>query len=417
MLGSSRRRLIGLAAASCVCLSVTAVLALEASATRSAFPGKNGRIVFNDQTGALVLVNPDGTGLVRLAKTGTPDQYIGASFSPDGTRIAYSKVGNDADIYTIRPDGSDQREVTFSRGIDIDPTWSGDGSQIAFETNRNGNWDVYAVNADGSSPVQLTSSPLNEEDPAWSRSGKIAYTVESVAGSKRDIWVMNADGSGKTQLTNAPNFSENPNWSPDGQWIVFESDRAEKGNLDIYKMHPDGSGLTQLTNSPALDALAAFSPDGQKIVFVSDRAAKDSRKLFVMTADGGAQTRLIKVSGFSFQMVPDWQPISANDPCTIRGTIGDDRLVGTPARDVICGLAGNDSITGLGGNDRIDGGPGNDQINGGPGSDTLIGGTGNDSFIAKDHTLDLLNGGPGTDRALIDAGVDRVTSVEKHNKK
>ena len=126
---SSRRRPIGLAAVLALVLAATAVLAVEAGASRSAFPGKNGRIVFDDQTGSLVLVNPDGTGLVRLARTGTPDQYIGASFSPDGTHIAYSKVGNDPDIYTIRPDGSDQREVTFSRGEDIDPTWSGDGSR------------------------------------------------------------------------------------------------------------------------------------------------------------------------------------------------------------------------------------------------------------------------------------------------
>ena len=75
---------------------------------------------------------------------------------------------------------------------------------------------------------------------------------------------MNADGSGKRQLTTAPNFSENPNWSPDGKWIVFDSDRAEKGNLDLYKMHADGSGVVQLTDSPALDALAAFSPDGTR---------------------------------------------------------------------------------------------------------------------------------------------------------
>ena len=414
---SSRRRPIGLAAVLALVLAATALLAVEAGASRTAFPGKNGRIVFNDQTGSLVLVNPDGTGLVRLARTGTPDQYIGASFSPDGTHIAYSKVGNDPDIYTIRPDGSDQREVTFSRGEDIDPTWSGDGSQIAFETNRNGNWDIYAVNADGSSPVQLTNSPLNEQDPAWSRTGKIAYTVSSANGSTRDIWVMNSDGSGKTQLTKAANFSENPNWSPDGQWIVFESDRAEKGNLDIYKMHADGSGVTQLTNSPALDALAAFSPDGQKIVFVSDRAAKDSRKLFVMSASGGEPTRLINASGFSYQMVPDWQPISTKDPCTIRGTIGDDHLIGTPGPDVICGLGGNDIITGLAGNDRIDGGPGNDQINGGAGADTLIGGTGNDWFNAKDGVADRINGGAGVDRALVDPRLDKLTSVEKYNKK
>ena len=413
----SRRTLIGLCALSCSALAAAALFTVGAEATRRAFPGQNGRIVFNDQTGSLVLVNPNGTGLVRLANTGTADQYIGASFSPDGRRIAYSKVAHDPDIFTIRPDGSDEREVTFSRGSDVDPTWSADGSQIAFETNRNGNSDISGVSADGSNPVQLTNSSQNELDPAWSRTGKIAYTVESAGGTKRDLWVMNADGSSKTQLTNAPNFSENPNWSPDGTWIVFDSDRAEKGNLDIYKMHADGSGVTQLTNSPALDALAAFSPDDKQIVFVSDRAAKDSRKLYVMTAGGGAQRRLVNASGFSYQMVPDWQPISAKDPCTIRGTIGNDHLVGTPGPDVICGLGGDDLISGLGGNDRIDGGPGNDQINGGPGADTLLGGSGRDWFNAKDGAADRVNGGPGADRGLVDPGLDSVTSVEKVNKK
>src|SRR4029077_18471031 len=103
---------------------------------------------------------------------------------------------------------------------------------------------------------------------------KIAYTVESADGSTREIWTMNGDGSNKQQLTHAPNFSENPNWSPDGKWIVFDSDLAEKGNLDVYKMRPDGSQLTQLTNLPSLDALPAFSPDGKKIAFVSDRAGQ-----------------------------------------------------------------------------------------------------------------------------------------------
>ena len=141
------------------------------------------------------------------------------------------------------------------------------------------------------------------------------------SGGQRQVWVMNDDGSGKTQLTNEPNFSENPNWSPDGRWIVFDSDREEKGDLEVYKMRADGSQVTRLTESPSLDALPEFSPDGKQIVFVSDRARKDSRKLYLMSADGGSQRLLVTAPGYAYQMVPDWQPIARKDPCTIRGTI------------------------------------------------------------------------------------------------
>src|SRR6476646_7505702 len=165
-------------------VAFAAVVALASTgstgnATRNAFPGQNGRIVFNDQNGALNLVNADGTGLVKLANTNVQDTFIGAAWSPDGTLIAYSKVASDPDIFTVAPDGSGQKEITISRGADIDPTWSGDGSRIAFETNRNGNSDIYSVSsADGSYSVELTSSPLNELDPTWSRTDRIAYTVE-----------------------------------------------------------------------------------------------------------------------------------------------------------------------------------------------------------------------------------------------
>jgi hypothetical protein len=71
-----------------------AALTVDASAHRAAFPGKNGRIVFNDASGYLVLVNPDGSGVVRLTGTWALDDVIGASFSPDGRQIAYSKYGS-----------------------------------------------------------------------------------------------------------------------------------------------------------------------------------------------------------------------------------------------------------------------------------------------------------------------------------
>ena len=131
-----------------------------------------------------------------------------------------------------------------------------------------------------------------------------------------------------------------------------------------------------------------------------------------MPANGGTATRLINQSGYTYQMVPDWQPLTAKDPCTIRGTINNDNIVGTNGNDVICGLGGTDIINGLAGNDRIDGGAGNDVIYGGPGKDVLIGGNGNDTFYAKDRAKDTIDGGPGNDTATIDRNLDKVTGVE-----
>ena len=278
--------------------------------TVAAFPGTNGLIAFNSD-GSVYVVKPGGGGLREIAQTGISDGYPGVSFSPDGKLIAFSGLSaTDPDIYTVRPDGSGRRPLTFSRGVDADPTWSHDGARIAFETNRNGNVDIYSVDSRGRDPQQLTRGALDEQDPAWSPKGnRIAYTVTSRDGLSRQIWVMNADGGSPTQLTTTANFSENPNWSPDGTRIVFDSDRAEKGDLEIYSMNADGTGVRRLTNSPALDALPAYSPDGKKIVFVSDRLQKDSRRLFVMGASGGRPARVIAGDEPNFQMVPDWQPL------------------------------------------------------------------------------------------------------------
>ena len=177
---------------------VGAAAATASQSSSAAFPGLNGRIVFNDQSGSLMLVNPDGSGVVRIARTYASDYTIGASFSRDGTQIAYStNRGGDGDVFVIRPDGSGQRQITFSPGEDLDPAFSPGGSRIAFETNRNGNFDIYSVDLSGTRNFRLTAGPEPERDPAWSPTGdRIAYTVES--GASRQIWVMNGDGSDKT---------------------------------------------------------------------------------------------------------------------------------------------------------------------------------------------------------------------------
>ena len=82
-----------------------------------------------------------------------------------------------------------------------------------------------------------------------------------LAPTQADLFISNADGTAEHPLTQPGSLDYNPAWSPEGDWIVFTSERG--GSADIYRVHPDGTGLERLTDNPAFDDQAAFSPDGK----------------------------------------------------------------------------------------------------------------------------------------------------------
>jgi Tol biopolymer transport system component len=131
---------------------------------------------------------------------------------------------------------------------------------IAFERvvtrGLEGNGDIYTVNADGTRLKQLTSDPGWEESPSWSPDGsRIAWVVNRDIDPKVEptfdyhptptIWVMNVDGSGKVQITTGPVHGDHPTWSPDGTRIAFLRYWPQKEAICV--MNADGSGLRQVT--------------------------------------------------------------------------------------------------------------------------------------------------------------------------
>ena len=99
--------------------------------------------------------------------------------------------------------------------------------------------------------------------------------------------------------------------------------------------------------------------------------------------------------------------------CTIVGTNGPDRLVGTRHRDVLCGLGGADVIVGGRGDDVLSGGPGNDYLRPGAGRDRILCGPGDDFVAARDGRADLVVGGDGHDRGRLDRRLDESLSVTR----
>src|SRR4030095_13749962 len=92
--------------------------------------------------------------------------------------------------------------------------------------------------------------------------------------SQMVLYVASTDGSGERPLFSSSGFDYNASFSPDGQWIVFTSERTGSGQADLYRVHQDGSGLERLTDDPDLDDQAAVSPDGNQVAFVSTRGAR-----------------------------------------------------------------------------------------------------------------------------------------------
>jgi len=129
-------------------------------------------------------------------------------------------------------------------------TFPGENGQIAFEDGL----EIYVINADGSNQTRLTNFPPSAHDPSWSPDGtKIAFYC--VPSGNHEICVMNAaDGSGQTRLTNnAPGTVDSePSWSPDGEKIAFisgrERDPEDVDHRAVYVMNAnDGSDVTRLT--------------------------------------------------------------------------------------------------------------------------------------------------------------------------
>ena len=229
--------------------------------------------------------------------------------------------------------------------------------------------------------------------PTWSPDGsRIAYAgywnTCKASGGGGDIWVMNADGSGKYRLMDDTAVDRQPTWSPDGGTIAFVSDRVDAPNqpdADIFTVPVQGGPIVQLTNG-----LYTEDPDWGPAVSLKPG---DCANVTDGTAAGDA------LDG-----------TTAGD--LLRGLAGRDVLRGLAGTDCLDGGAGNDTLDGGPGNDRLTGGAGNDRLIGGTGKNTYSGGAGRDKLSARNGTKETVACGAGRDTATIDKK-DRPTGCER----
>ncbi len=171
--------------------------------------------------------------------------------SPDGTRILFAATpekANAQDLFVVNIDGSNLRRLTTHPDSDTTPTWSPDGKQIAFTSDRTGRPQIYIMNADGSGQPRRVPVPDGEVDRAtWSPApfNEIAYTART--GPGYDIKVHELDIGRTRQLTFGQGTNESPAYSPSGRHLAFSSTRS--GLVQIFTIGRDGMGLRQVTRT------------------------------------------------------------------------------------------------------------------------------------------------------------------------
>ena len=191
---------------------------------------------FRDEPGDIYVMNPDGTNLINLTQSPEMEE-ASPSWSPDGKQIVYKSWGIfnangffQSDIWVMDADGENQRNLTNHIAGDWQPDWSPDGRQIAFTSDRNsdwefdiwgGNWEVYVMAPDGTNLVNLTKHPAKDGSPDWSPDGKqIAFSTNRDGDWKKnpkdnwEVYMMNADGTNPINLTNHPAWDSGPAWEP-----------------------------------------------------------------------------------------------------------------------------------------------------------------------------------------------------------
>ncbi len=208
------------------------------------------------------------------------------AISPDGKTIVFNYKG---DIYKVEAAGGMALPITTNTAYDYNPVWSPDGKQIAFASNRHGNFDVFIVSAEGGKPQRLTYYSGNETPTSFTPDGKfvtfsaliqdVNTSIMFPSGVLPELYKVPATGGRTEQVLSTPAIGAT--YSSDGN-TIFYTDR--KGYEDIWRKHHTSAvtrdiwkydvsakKYTQLTKSNAEDRNAIVSKDGNSLYYLSEQ--------------------------------------------------------------------------------------------------------------------------------------------------
>ena len=252
--------------------------------------------VENRQVKEIYVGDYDGANQRRV--TVSRQLNINPSWSPDARSIAYTTYRPNPDILISFIYQGVLQNPTKGVGTNYLPVFSPDGKQIAFMSGRDGNPEIYVMNADGSGLRRLTNHPAEDSSPTWSPSGsQIAFS--SGRTGKPQVYIMNAaDGSSVRRITTGESEADRPTWAPAPYNEIAFAARTGPG-YDIKVLEVSSGQTRQLTYGEGSNESPAYAPGGRHVAFTSTRnggrtqiytIGRDGRGLKQVTREGTNQT-------------------------------------------------------------------------------------------------------------------------------
>ena len=245
-----------------------------------AYPTGEAREVTHDLMGyTQISMTADGKTILTVQRDSTSNIWLSKEGSIDkGEQITHDKAAGDMGI-SLTPDG-----------------------RIVYVSTANGSIELWSVRLDGAEPRQLTSDGVSKYTPVVSSDGKYIVYVSEKDGT--DLWRCDINGQQATQITHGSE-NNNPRITPDSKWIIFDSFRS--GTLRLWKIPIDGGEPTALTDQLTYEP--AISPDGSLIACFMTEPSSDKIQLAVLGIEGGVPTKTFEIPPTTeIDLSPAWTP-------------------------------------------------------------------------------------------------------------